>query len=309
MAGETQSNSASSSIATEWDKVLIPETREVVVFIPWTDLGPLVGAGTKHWDRLSSTPSLTSISNGATEADAQSLTQLTTASATASPNARALHIMASWVLKAQSQINWDVEIPQIAARASVQDLEALACSLLSGFSATAGTTNVKLSIQDLRTAVFKLRIGGLAAAGAARAAFFLEPYQVDNVDEELMNANGPGLATIMSRADLINWYQGGPNRGMLSAFRGGIFGDIPVLTTTNVPNMNGSTDHGGALVLEKLAIGGAFNIRKGSAWLHQLAMADQSVNFKLADSVYILSDAASTEKKDEMGVTVLSKHR
>ena len=298
---DTTTTTADDTVATQWETELIAESRESEVVLPFVNMKQLVGAGVRTMPRLSTTATLDNIANGANESAAQSTTALSTAAATATPNAHALHVIAGWVLQASSAVDWAMELAGILGRASTTDLETAAAAPLAGFSNTSGTTNVKLSIQDLRTAVYKLRTVAKSAAGGL-AAFFLHPYQTDNVDEEMLSGTGISLGGMMSRADVINWYKSGINQGMLSAFRGGIFGDIPVFTSTLVPDANGATDHGGALIIDQQAIMGAFH------WLHRLIVSSQAVNLKIADSFQVSSSYAFSEMKDENGVTVISKH-
>lgn len=298
MAGETTTNSTASQIATQWDAELIVENREAAIILPFVDMKGLRQSGTRNMPRLSGTPALQSINNGINEANPQTPVTLSTVSAVASPNARALFVLASWVMLAQSAVNWEQQIPAILGRAAADDMDKAAGVPLAGFSNVAGVTGEVNSLSVLRNAVFKLRTTALAAAGMAYSAFLLNPKQVDDIDAQIQSGVGISLSPLLSDEKLFSLYGRALDAGVLRSRRGDIMG-IPVFTSTNV--VSDGVDYNGALVLDQLALGGAYN------WLATPIRDSQTSNFRLADSHGTSQCYAIEEKDDTKGVTVKSK--
>lgn len=305
MAGETTTAASTTSIGTSIptliDAALIAEVRDNTIMLPFVDLRDtsMLPGLAMSFPRLSTAPSVSAITSGTAEADAQSATTLVTAVATATAASKAGHVLQSWLSMAGSAVNWEVEVPAALGRALAQLIDSDAASLLSGFSNTVGTTGVDATLEDLRAASVLFRRTALGASDSG--VFVLHPQQLGDVDGQLLSGSGAGLSPMLGREDLINLYGMAPGSGMLKSYRGTLFG-IPVFQTTNVPDVNTAADHGGALFAPQLAIGGVYK------WLGKLVRASQASNLKLADSWQISAAYAFVEKFDSMGVSVITDH-
>jgi hypothetical protein len=120
-------------------------------------------------------------------------------------------------------VNWAQQVPLIMGRAAADIQDVDAASLLAGFSNTVGTSGVNNSFATMRSSMLSARTVLKGAAGMGMV-YVLHPKQIDDVDSDIQGAAGPGLSTLMTRADVINWYGSTPGSGMMNNFRGGIMG-------------------------------------------------------------------------------------
>jgi hypothetical protein len=200
---------------------------------------------------------------------------------------------------ATSAVNWMQAVPQIIGRALADIIDVDVLALCGGFSNTVGSTGVDASFANLRGALLKLRTVAKGEAGAG--VFVLHPQQCDDVDADVSSGVGAGLATVMSRPDLLNWFGGNAGEGVLGSYRGS-FMNVPVLQSTNVPDANAAADHGGALLIPGSAIGMAVG------WAPTVTMADQGVNLKVAKSWQGSVCYGVIEKSDSRGVSIITDH-
>lgn len=296
----TYTSAISATLQTEVGSFLIQEARENAIIASFAEFIELPqGYATHGFARMTSTAALTAITSGANEADAQTASGVTATTATVTPAVKAAFVVQSWLSIRTSAINWKVEVPKILGRAAAQLIDSDCGALLGGFSSTSGVTNVAAGLSDLRQAVYLLRTVALGAAEMG-AVFILHPKQINDVDTELQSGSGAGLATMMQRSDLVNWYGAEPSSGMLNNFRGSLMG-IPVFSSANVPTANAAVDRAGALFLPQMAMGGAYS------WLPQVEEASAIVTLQVANVTAITCAYAFVEKKDEYGVSVITK--
>lgn len=296
----TTTNSLSATVQALIGATLIQEVRETATVWPLLDVVQLQRGTLSHgFPRLTTTVSLTAITSGANEADAQSATTLNSSVATATAASKAAHVLQSWLSLFGSVVNWETEVPQILGRAAADLMDVDAAALLGGFSNTTGSTGLDCALSDLRAAALLLR--RVAKSMARGALYLLHPQQVDDVDAQLQLGAGPGLSPLLTRTDMVNWYGGAPGSGVLDSYRGNLYG-LPVVTSTNVPDANTAADHAGALFVPRYSLGGAV------AWLPTIRTAEQDVNLKLASSWQVSTAYGVVEKKDEGGVSIITDH-
>lgn len=306
-ANETTTAASTTSIGTSIsgtrvDPELIGEYRENVVMstlIPTTNLNK--GTLTAAWPTLSTTVTLSAISSGTAEADAVTATTLVTAAPSATAASKAAAVLQSWLSAFASEVNWEQQIPLILGRAAANLRETDAMSLTGAHNNYVGTSGVTCDLDILRQASVTLRVTALGAA-CCGAAFFLHDQQISDVDAELLLGTGAGLSTLVARQDVVDWYGSTPGCSMMNNLRGKLF-SFPVFQSTLVPNANGTTDHGGALVIPALAYRGV------EAWGPRIDVASQAANLKLANSQLVSLAYAYAEVKDTAGVSVITKHR
>jgi hypothetical protein len=296
--GATTTNSVASSIATEWDKEMVIENRESQVLLPSVDMQPLVASGTRDITRLATTASLASISNGVNEADAGVADTLSTTNAQIRPNARALFVLSSWVMQAQSAVNWAQAIPGILGRAAAEDMESAAFALLGGFSRVADRSGLPNTLQNMLRAPTQLRIGSLSNA-ALGPICFVHDNQMADLDAENTSGVGVGLSPMLTRQDVMNVYGASPGSGLVQNFRGSVGSNIPIFVSTLVTN--DGTNYDGAIILPKQALAGAYN------WLATMGSASRAVVMELADVEFVSQCYAMGEKNDSKGVTIRSR--
>lgn len=295
MAGETHSGASSltTSIPTKINSDLLAEVRENSVMLPFVDFRPLAQNGglSMSFPKLATTVSLTAITSGSAEADAQSATTLETTVATATAASKSAHVLQSWISSFGSAVNWAAEVPAILGRAAADLMDSDAAALLAGFSSTAGSSGVDASIADFRAASIALRV---AMKGQAKdAVAVLHPVQVNDLDAELQSGAGASLSPLVGSEKYVDLY----SNGVMDNYRGKLNG-IPIFASTNVSESGGNKR--GAMFVPKRAIAGCY------AWLPQIKMADQSVNLKLADSYQVSCCYGFIEKEDAAGVSIIT---
>lgn len=300
--GSTQSASTgmSSTFEARVNAELIGEARESGEMWSFLDVKQLQKGGLSlGFPQLTSTVSVSAITSGADELDAVVPTELTQSVATATAASKSAAVLQSWLSMFGSTVDWEKQVPAILGRAAADLMDVDASTLLGGGSNTVGTSGVDQVLGDLRSAALLLR---RVAKGAARgAAFMLHPQQVDDVDAQLQQGTGPGLSSLMSRQDVINWYGAIPGSGLLEGFRGAIYG-LPVFTSNNVPDANAAADHAGALFVPRLAFGAVV------AWMPRIKVSEQDVNFRLATGSQVSMAYGVVEKVNYALVTLFGDH-
>lgn len=301
MAGETTTNAIVGGLQTTIDTILIPEVRENTIIVDFADFTELPqGQSAFSFQRVGTAPTLTAITSGVNEANAVTASVIDTTAVTVTPASKAAFVLQSWLSLRTAAVNFAVEVPRILGRAAADLMDVDAGAILGTFTNTVGTSGVDCTMSVLRQAVLTMRTQTLGAAMMG-AAFLLHPQQVDDVDAELQSGTGAGLATVMTRADMVSWYGGQPGSGVLNNFRGGLMG-LPVFTSANVPNANAGADHGGALFLPGMAIGGKY------AWLPRIDQASGVSALKPANITAITCAYAFAKKKDQYGVSIITDH-
>jgi hypothetical protein len=295
----TTTVTVANTLAAEIGQDLELEVRENAIVVEFTDYTELPQGYKSHgFARVTSTLSLSAITSGANEADAQSTSAIDATVATATPAVKAAFVLQSLLSIRTSMVNWAVQVPAIMGRAAADIQDVDAASLLAGFSNTVGTSGVDNSFAIMRQAMLSARTVAKGAAGLGMV-FVLHPQQIDDVDADIQGGTGPALTTMMTRSDVVNWYGSIPGSGMLNNFRGGLLG-VPVFSSTNVPTANAAADRAGALFLPKMALGGKY------CWLPTIQEVDAIVNYIVGKVTAVTCAYAFVEKKDEYGISVIT---
>lgn len=298
MANETHSGTGSVgySIPSPVEATVIAEIREAIVSPVFARMQAFPEPGlAKIFPRVTTAPTVTALSNGATEEDADTPTTIVLTNPTATVGVKTASIRQSDLSIEASAANWMAEAPKLLARALADKLDLDVCALLGGFSTTAGTSGVDASLEDLRAAAVALRI--LAKGDAEGAVFVLHPTQLGDVESGMMSGAGAGLSNLVQRPDFMSVYGGNAGQGAMSAYRGHLMG-IPVFQSTNVAATGGNRT--GALLVPGMAIACLYK------WLARVVMADQAVNFQAAKSWLGSSCYGAIEIDDNRGVSIIT---
>lgn len=244
----------------------------------------LVGKGspTIKIPRATATPTMTDITPGATEADAQSNVELTSDSVDITAAPMAVHFTISDWLEDTSLINWKDHSANEAVATMSDDIEVAIATLFSGFSTSSGTSG-----QDLTVAVMDSAITEYGAnskkKGEGKAVIVLHRQGVGQLRADMTGGSGAALATPFTDTDLIQIF-GKPGTSVHGAKVGMYYG-IPLFQTSNVQKINANVDFCGAIFARSpnmsdpnCAIGGAMK------WVPEVTQYDKGVNNQLAHS-------------------------
>lgn len=300
MANETHSGTGSVgySIPSPVEATVIAEIREAIVSPVFARMQAFPEPGlAKIFPRVTTAPTVTTYSNGATEDGSGSgnPTTIVLTNPTATVGVKTASIRQSDLSIEASAANWLSEAPKLLARALADKLDVDVCALLGGFSTTTGTSGVDATLEDLRAAAVALRI--LAKGDAEGAVFVLHPTQLGDVESGMMSGAGAGLSNLVQRPDFMSVYGGNAGQGAMSAYRGHLMG-IPVFQSTNVAATGGNRT--GALVVPGMAIACLYK------WLARVTMADQAVNYLAAKSWLGSSCYGAIEIDDNRGVSIIT---
>ncbi len=299
--GNTTSDSGSigPSIQDDIGSELIAENRETELGWAAVNVVKLAKGSDSHsFQQLTTASTAVAITTGTAEADAGTADTLVVAARKATAASKAAWVLQSWQSSMSSMINWAVELPQILGRAiaDLRDIDALA--LAAGHSNTVGSTGVALTLEAARLATVTLR--RYKKGGAAGSVWFLQPQQVGDIGQAAIAGTGIALNVLLPQ--VITMFEGrGPSSEAGGAYGGMLVGQ-PIFETTNVPDMNTATDHGGCLMIPKKAWGGV------ELWGPKYVTDSQTGNLKLADSHGTSASYGVVETEDLAGVTVISLH-
>jgi hypothetical protein len=150
MADESTTDSMAGIGPALVSNFLISEPRDEAVLAPLVHWQDAMGSLSVAQGAITSTLSATAISNGATEADAGSWSQVTTAAATFTPAIKAAFVIVSMQRMRSSPVDIVASVRGIVERGLVNKLEADIGALGGGFSNTAGTSGAALAIAALQ---------------------------------------------------------------------------------------------------------------------------------------------------------------
>lgn len=294
MSGESVT-SGNSFRPTMADNTLVKELRERSFLVNVPRWKSSVGAAAVAFSRITSSHTLSSVSNGASEADAITPTALTSSAATATPAAKVAAVLASLVLMLGSAVDLETEVPRLLARASMQSVDVDVCTLGIAGSNTVGGTGVPLTVAVLQDAVTLFQ--RVALGVDSNAWIVLHPKQLGDLKQDALASNSP----FMAQASVMELFPSGAGVAINEALQGK-FNGIPMFKSSNVQDMNTAADHGGFIVANQYAIGGAMMQQPSTA------MFDQRSNHKPAVSWFQSFIYGLIEVKDEGIITIISDH-
>lgn len=299
MANETTTANVGSGNPTLKSSVLIQEIRERAIMLPFIDIVDLTGQPGLVYDfqDLTVTASASAITTGANEADAITNTQLTSTSRTATAASKGVGALISKLQMSASAVNWAVEAPAILGRALADLMDVDAAALLAGFSNTVGTSGVDATVDDFIAALVLLR--NIAKGAAEDSVYVVHPQQLGDVVRDMASGSGAGLAAMFSRPDVATVVTSTPGQGLTATY-GGTFLGKPCFTSTNVATANAAADRAGAIFVVKQALGGVVK------WMPTIAEFDKGVDAQLAMQYLGSTCYGFVEKKDGMGVSIIT---
>lgn len=247
MASETQVTSAAGGLAL--NKVLADIVQKVrdnaflSQFCYWEDL-TAKGAEAFRIPRETATPTMTEITPGATEADAQANFQLTSDSVTVTAAPYVVHFTISDWLEAVSAVDWTKRGEQSAVRAMATKIESLIATIFQGFSVRQGTTGQDTSVLAMDAALTSYGESALELAGTS-AVIVLHRAQMGQLRQDLVSGSGSALSTVWGDGELANIF-GKTSPSIFDAAVGKWYG-VPLFQTSNVTKVNTDVDYCGAI--------------------------------------------------------------
>lgn len=299
--GVTTSDSGSMgpSIQDDIGADLILENREAELGWAAVDVVKLAKGSDSHsFQQLTTASTAVAITTGTAEGDAGTADTLVVAARKATAASKVAWVVQSWQSAKSSMINWASELPSILGRAiaDLRDIDALA--LAAGHANTVGSTGVQLTLEAARLAGTTLR--RYKKGGSAGAVWFLHPQQIGDIGQAAIAGTGIALNVLLPQ--VLTMFEGkGPSAEAAGSYAGFLVGH-PVFTSTNIPDMNSATDHGGALIIPKKAWGGV------ELQAPEYITDSQTNALKLADAHGTWASYGVVEREDLAGVTAISLH-
>ncbi len=267
-----------------------------------------IGMQTVHWQdalgfaaviqgRVSSTTSATAVSNGATEADAQTVSEITTVAATYTPAIKAVFVIASMAAMLTTPVDLEALASRTIGIALANKLDTDIFALFSGFASVVGTSGLDLSLDDCITAGMTLRVN--AGNRFQNAIWMFHPTQVADLNRAGLNSNSPFVIST------LDGFFPQAGKAMAGNYLG-VFQGFQAFNSSLVGTVNAGADRGGALYVVPSAgnvgsaIGGALIALSqggGGSMLPQQRLANAMAGY----SMYAVG-----EEMDVFGVLVQS---
>jgi hypothetical protein len=259
-----------------------------------------MGAASVSFGRITSSNAseVVAVTNGASEAAAQNLSEVTTSTATAAPAVKAIFVILSLISKWTAAVDLVGEIRGVVARSLATKLDVDIATLFSGASNTVGTSGVDATLDDLRIAAALLRVN--AGNRADSGVFGLHPVQVSDLEADAMARNSPYAAALMSASS-----PAGLSAAQRLNYRSPLFG-FPILISNNIQTANASADRAGVLMVTPSASGAGAFLGGAMIGFSMMGDHDELVNQKVAQSLSGVSAYGLIEAKDEFGVAIVT---
>lgn len=299
MANESTTNGLAGIRPAKVDPSLIPEVHDNSIAMPMVDWKDGTGAASVAIGRITSTATVNSPANGANEADAQTVSELTTSAATFSPAAKAVFVVLSLVAQYTSAPNLLEASRQYISRALATKLDTDVFALLAGFANAVGTSGVDLTLDDVLAARVLLRTGAGNRADSADVVMVLHPVQFADLKRDAMSRNSPFVDRLVTDFDK------NPGVQLAANYRGSYEGAW-VFESSNVPTANAGADRAGGMFIVPGSGGTGAALGGAMIFANMAGSADQSVNFALASSMHGVSLYAVGESMDVFGVEITS---
>jgi hypothetical protein len=120
-------------------------------------------------------------------------------------------------------------------------LTSLIADVVDGFSTTAGSTGVDMTVANFLTALGFLEVNSQGAIGAGQAMALLHPQQLADLRQSFASASGGSVQWSQDAANAL------PIRG--NGYRGQIFG-VDVFSSSKVPTANAGADRAGGMFVK-----------------------------------------------------------
>lgn len=278
---------------------LIPEVRDNTVLAGMVDWKDCNGAASVAIGSITSSFNASEISNGASEANAQSLSEITTSVATFTPTAKAVFVLLSTVAIKTSAPDLVSMARGVVARALATKLDVDVATAFSGPANSVGTTGVPLTLNDMLDAATTLQINAGSRADG-NAVYVLHPVQVKHLEQDAMSRNAPWISA-RQLADFFPAASDAMRRNFVGMLNG-----FPVIRSSNVQTANLGADRNGILAVVPSASGPGAYLGGAMVSIEEMSEDSQSMNFRVAQSMGGVSIYALGEAKDVFGVSIIS---
>lgn len=220
-----------TNVNTRW----IYETREPSIMLFMAGMFERIGAGlAENWVQLTNTftPStdLTAITNGATEGNAISDTDLTSSAVAITPQGRAASIVLTKVVEKTSALPMPANVRQLLARCTADHLDAILMALFASFSNSTGVTGERLDVSIFRAALTGYRN---TAKGSKRPQGIFHPNCWGHLLDTLISGGGASLSAIFTQLSAADVFGGNVGDGVAGSYAGRFLG-VDCWQSTNV---------------------------------------------------------------------------
>ncbi len=298
----TASNSVDDSIPTGVNAALVKVLRDLTVMQPLCVFDPMVqGEGAaKVYPRVSSTLATTTITTGATEADAVDAQEFTTDNVTITATMKALFVTLSKMAAFTSKANLEQEIGTEIGRAVQTAIDTSLAALLGGFSTSYGVTTLDLTADEFMRAVVAYNSAAKEAAG--RKVFVGHHKHFEAVTRQAISGVGFGGAGFVQLPGVMEMFAGS---GAGMGYQGNFLG-VPWILSGNAPTANVGADRAGAIITMPSGpsnVDGALILRMG---MPQYQSVPAIGTRQVADIHSGFVPYGVGELNDSLGVTVLT---
>jgi hypothetical protein len=260
----------------------IRENTFLASLIYWADATGK-GSPTVKIPRLTATPTMTDITPGSAEADAQANTELTSDSLDLTAAPMAVHFVISKWLDDSAVINW-MEISANEAIATMaDDVEVSIATAFSGFSTSSGSTGQDFTVAAMDAGIVEYGANS-KKKGEGKAVIVLHRQGVGQLRTDMTSGSGAALCTPFTNTELISIFGQNPGQSVIGSAVGMFYG-IPMFQTGNVQKINANVDYCGAIFARSpnmsdvnAALGGVWK------WMPEVTQYDQRSQNKLSKS-------------------------
>lgn len=235
MATTTAAGSLGPGSPTHVNARWIVETREPSIMLVMAGIFDRMGPGlAENWVQI--TNSFTSggpiaaISNGATEANAISDTDLTSTAAAITPQAHAASIVVSKMAEKTSATNIPDNVRQLLARSHADYIDTILMALFSSFTNSTGNTGERLDLSIFRAALTGYRN---TCKATKRPQGIFHPTCWGHLIDTLISGGGAALSAILSQLSVADLFGGNAGEGMAGSYQGTLLG-VDCWNSTNV---------------------------------------------------------------------------
>lgn len=238
MATTSAAGAGGSSIQTNVNGRPVIEAREAAIMIELMALFDREGGVglAEQISRITNTfnagDPISSVTNGATEGNAISDTDLTMDSALITPSARAASVVLTKVLTQSSSVDMPAHVQALLMRGLGEFVDKIAMALFSSLSNGGGTSGVRPTLGLYRASLTGFRNN--AKSLASKAQVLWHPNCWGFLMDELLSGTGAGLSAILTQTSAADLFGGEASRGMLDSYQGTLLG-VDNWQSTNVP--------------------------------------------------------------------------
>lgn len=194
---------------------IMPEPRNATVVAPLASWHSGAGQSSVARHRITTAPTVTSITTGGNEADAQNYTEVVSTASTFTPAMKVVLILLSTQNARSTPSDLNGALIAAANRAIAAQVDSDLCDLASTMTAGYNGTGVALTVSGIQQAMTAFRVAALGAADPA--VIVLSPKQYGDAEADALSQQGALFdhAGLLSAFNSMSEAQGIANKGTL----------------------------------------------------------------------------------------------